>query len=150
MSELCREVFEKRQAKLLNMDYQELKEQFDRHEKCFSKRYATFSDFEKEFELWQAAWNVRQTEIDQLKAELALCREENKGLVAKVSEQQKRVDEISTYATELAEYASYAEIVGAVSQNRSVIREYCDKIFAYNRAIDLEEENALRGEHESS
>ena len=30
-------------------------------------------------------------EIDQLNAELALCREENKGLVGKVSEQQKRV-----------------------------------------------------------
>jgi len=30
-----------------------------------------------------------KTEIDQLKAELALCREENKGLVGKVSEQRQ-------------------------------------------------------------
>lgn len=33
----------------------------------------------------------QQAKIDQLKSELALCREENKGLVGKVSEQQKRV-----------------------------------------------------------
>ncbi|MEG0132033.1 MAG: hypothetical protein RR677_11245 [Acinetobacter sp.] len=31
----------------------------------------------------------RQAEIDQLKTELALCREENKGLVGKVSEQRQ-------------------------------------------------------------
>jgi len=60
-------------------------------------------------------------------------------------ELQGRIDEISTYATELAEYASYAEIIGAVSHNRSAIREYCDKVFAYNRAIDIEEEKSLRG-----
>src|SRR5690606_33021724 len=60
-------------------------------------------------------------------------------------ELQGRIDEISTYATELAEYASYAEIIGSVSHNRSAIREYCDKVFAYNRAIDIEEEKALRG-----
>ena len=70
MSDLCREVFEKHQAKLLNMDYQELKDQFDRHEQCFRKRYAAFSDFEKEFELWQAAWDVRQVEINQHQLEV--------------------------------------------------------------------------------
>lgn len=64
---------------------------------------------------------------------------------AKIDELQNRVDEISGYATELAEYASYAEIIGSVSHNRHAIRQYCDKIFAYNRAIDLEEEKALRG-----
>lgn len=34
----------------------------------------------------------RQAEVDQLKTELALCCEENKGLVGKVSEQKKRID----------------------------------------------------------
>ena len=33
-------------------------------------------------------------------------------------------------AQELAEYASYAEIVGGVSKNRPQIREWCDKVFA--------------------
>jgi hypothetical protein len=36
---------------------------------------------------------------------------------------------------ELAGYASYAEIVGAVSLNRSQIREYCDKIFDISKQL---------------
>lgn len=35
---------------------------------------------------------TQQTKIDQLNAELALCREENKGLVGKVSVEKKRVE----------------------------------------------------------
>lgn len=69
MSELIRELFERHKAKLLNLDYEQLKQQFDRHEECFNKRYATFSCFEKEFNVWEACWNDRQSEIDQLKAE---------------------------------------------------------------------------------
>lgn len=65
-----------------------------------------------------------------------------------ITELEKQIGEISSYATELAEYTSYAEIIGSVLHNRKVIREYCDKIFAYNRAVDAEEEKALRGEHE--
>ena len=65
---------------------------------------------------------------------------------AVIDDLQKRVDVVTHLATELAEYASYAEIIGAVSHNRKAIREYCDKIFAHNRVIDLEEEEALRGE----
>lgn len=38
-------------------------------------------------------------------------------------------------ALELAEYASYAEIVGGISVNRPQIREWCDKVFAANRAL---------------
>ncbi|RZG71892.1 hypothetical protein EXU29_12255 [Acinetobacter wuhouensis] len=61
----CREAFERHQAKLLNINYEDLKEQFDRHEKCFSKRYAAFSDFEKEFAIWEACWQSRQAEVDE-------------------------------------------------------------------------------------
>lgn len=84
MSEL--EEFERHQASLLNMRYEDLKTQFDHHLKVFGNRYAAFSDFEKEWELWQAAWKARQFEIDQLKTELALCREENKGLVRRIND----------------------------------------------------------------
>ena len=90
MSDL--EEFERHQASLLNMRYEDLKTQFDHHLKVFGNRYAAFSDFEKEWELWQAAWKARQSEIDQLKTELALCREENKGLVGRVSELKKHAE----------------------------------------------------------
>lgn len=64
MSDL-RERFERHQAGLLNIDYEELRDQFDRHEEIFGKRYVTFSDFEKEFELWQACWSHQQAIIDE-------------------------------------------------------------------------------------
>ncbi|MDC5100976.1 hypothetical protein NRA35_14210 [Acinetobacter baumannii] len=65
---------------------------------------------------------------------------------AKVEELQKRVDEITNIATELAEYASYAEIVGGVTVNRSAVRSFCDKVFDFNRKVDQELEQALKGE----
>ncbi|MGQ1657358.1 hypothetical protein ACT4Y9_18500 [Acinetobacter baumannii] len=67
-------------------------------------------------------------------------------LQAKVEELQKRVDEITNIATELAEYASYAEIVGGVTVNRSAVRSFCDKVFDFNRKVDQELEQALKGE----
>ncbi|HFE8664599.1 TPA: hypothetical protein ACGAPI_000062 [Acinetobacter baumannii] len=67
---------------------------------------------------------------------------------AKVEELQKRVDEITNIATELAEYASYAEIVGGVTVNRSAVRSFCDKVFDFNRKVDQELEQALKGEKE--
>jgi hypothetical protein len=33
-------------------------------------------------------------------------------------------------STELAMFASYAEIVGAVAYNRAPIRKWCDEVFA--------------------
>jgi len=50
--------------------------------------------------------------------------------------------EMRSAAVELAGYASYAEIVGAVSHNRAVVRKWCDEVFRLNRAIeDAEEAN---------
>ena len=102
---------------------------------------------------YKAGQQSMQTEIEFLKAQLSLQRDRNKALETELIGSrnygdglQKQIDEISSYATELAEYASYAEIIGAVSHNRPAIREYCDKIFAYNRTIDIEEEKALRGD----
>lgn len=39
-------------------------------------------------------------------------------------------------AIELAQYASYAEIVGGISQNRKQIREWCDKVLAIHNEIE--------------
>ena len=96
MSDL-REQFERHQAGLLNIDYEELRDQFDRHEEIFGKRYVTFSDFEKEFELWQACWNHQQTIIDDLKAQLnnmEACYIEKK---KELEDQHKKVDEVLEY-----------------------------------------------------
>lgn len=38
-------------------------------------------------------------------------------------------DKLANAALELAEYASYAEIVGAIRHNRSAIRTWCDAVF---------------------
>lgn len=60
----------------------------------------------------------RQAEIDQLKAELTLCREENKGLVGTVSEQKKRVEETCKSIDSF-----FDDQVGTPTQ-----REYCNFI----------------------
>ena len=39
-------------------------------------------------------------------------------------------------ATELAMFASYAEIVGAVSHNREPIRNWCDEVFAIHHEYE--------------
>ena len=76
----------------------------------------------------------RQTEIDQLNAELALCREENKGLVGKVSELKKH----SEMLIDAANSWTYSE---------------GEKNILLSQADDLDRilngEKALRGQHES-
>lgn len=54
----------------------------------------------------------------------------------RIDELQARVDELTSIATELAEYASYAEIVGGVTVNRAAVRSFCDKVFDFNRKSD--------------
>jgi hypothetical protein len=48
----------------------------------------------------------------------------------------EKLEEMHKAAMELAEYASYAEIIGAVSKNRNPIREWCDKIFEIHALLD--------------
>lgn len=58
----------------------------------------------------------------------AVCKERD--------EYKAQLDQVSKLATELAEYASYAEIIGAVLHNRAVIRKCCDDIFELNRSAE--------------
>ena len=44
---------------------------------------------------------------------------------------------------ELAEYASYAEIIGAVKTNKKQIRNSCDAVFSLRAAINEQLENFL-------
>jgi hypothetical protein len=55
---------------------------------------------------------------------------------------------LATAGVELAEYASYAEIVGGVSHNRGAIRKWCDTIFEINRRIqDCELDRIISGDN---
>jgi len=45
-------------------------------------------------------------------------------------------DKLSNAALELAEYASYAETIGAISHNRSTIRTWCDAVFKASREYE--------------
>lgn len=57
--------------------------------------------------------------------------------------QQTREELLASLAhagVELAMYASYAEIVGALSHNRTQVRGWCDEVFRLNHALrELEE-----------
>lgn len=46
------------------------------------------------------------------------------------------VIELAKAASELAQYASYAEIVGGVSENRSAIRMWSDRVFELKHALE--------------
>lgn len=146
MSDL--EEFERHQASLLNMRYEDLKTQFDHNLKVFGNRYAVFSDFEKEWELWQAAWKARQSEIDQLKTELDLCRDENKGLVGSLNKQRKHHRESANKLTQKsirltdAEF-EYKRIKGLQAKDCLQIM----RLTARNEKL-CNELKALRGEHE--
>lgn len=77
----------------------------------------------------------------ELKEEIKKLKDENLDLL-------KANAEITHLATELAGYASYAEIVGAVTHNRAAVRKYCDEIFDFNKRVDAELEQSPRGEHD--
>lgn len=98
---------------------------------------------------FRKGWQSRQAEVDALNdnhlayIDKVIAMESD--YLEKIVEKEKRIEELTHLATELAQYASYAEIVGAISHNRQPIREFCDKIFDFNKKV---EEEALRGEHE--
>lgn len=46
------------------------------------------------------------------------------------------VREMAKAAVELASFASYAEIVGAVTHNAKQVREWSDRVFELNRRLD--------------
>ena len=155
MSDL-RERFERHQAGLLNIDYEELRDQFDRHEEIFGKRYVTFSDFEKEFELWQACWNHQQAKIEKLENELSTTKQVLGNVidmeVAKVDnlkaqinnmeacyiEKKKQVEAVSQVLCELKESLKDFQEMDLYDKGHRVTTEYV--------IADLKQ--ALRGDND--
>lgn len=58
----AREAFERRQAKVLNMPYKELKARFDENFRLFGARYNIGSINEKEWNLWLEAWQAAKAQ----------------------------------------------------------------------------------------
>lgn len=50
----------------------------------------------------------------------------------------RAVAELANAGLELASYASYAEIIGAIGHNRAAVRKWCDKVFRFNAALEKE------------
>lgn len=75
--------------------------------------------FNERWETYANAWQYQQNKIDDL---------------------QNNFEIIVDIATELAEYTSYAEIVGGVQVNQVSIRKYCDKVFDFNKNVEYEED----------
>ena len=48
------------------------------------------------------------------------------------------IEKLKIAALELAELASYAEIVNGISVNRSGIRKYCDEIFDISKRLEID------------
>ncbi|MDV8155221.1 hypothetical protein [Acinetobacter bereziniae] len=63
----CREAFERHQADLTGTDYEVLKAHFDINEQHFGSRYNEGSLYERDWGIWEACWQSRQAEVDQLK-----------------------------------------------------------------------------------
>lgn len=53
------------------------------------------------------------------------------------------IEALAHAARELAEYASYAEIIGSIGHNRKPIREWCDKTFEALRAYEASAYRAM-------
>ena len=68
-----------------------------------------------------------------------------------MSKELELLKELSEAASSLAQYASYAEIVGAIAHNRQPIREGCDKVFQINHKVreyieEIEPEQLINNE----
>ena len=64
--EQMREAFERHQADLTGTDYKELKAHFDNNEQYFSSRYNEGSLYERDWLVWEACWQSRQSEFDAM------------------------------------------------------------------------------------
>ena len=51
------------------------------------------------------------------------------------------LEKIANAGTELAQYASYSEIVGAINHNREPIRKWCEEVFRWKRELTIVEDN---------
>ena len=77
----------------------------------------------------------RQNAVTALESAILDGERETKLKLAASEARVKELEVMRHAALELAQYASYAEIVGRVSLNKDQIREWSDKIFKLN--LDL-------------
>lgn len=122
----CREAFERHQADLTDTDYEVLKHHFDNNEQYFGSRYNEGSLYERDWFVWEACWQSRQAEINQLQSQINEMAEVGLSQESVIKEKDKRIEEAL-----------------------SLIQAWNDQSYrddAEQLIVDLED--ALRGEHE--
>lgn len=105
-------------------------------------------------------WQLKQAEINQLKTELALCREENKGLVSRVNEQHSINTALNSETIKQREQIQHymgkcVERNKQIDEGLKLIKSLYKSEFSQRSNADIhvsqirEIEKALRGEHEN-
>lgn len=83
-----------------------------------------------------------QTALDQVEEHIDYAYRADLAAVpaqVRVKPLHEKANDLLTAARELAQFASYAEIVGGVSVNRNHVREWCDKVFDIIRGLPEDE-----------
>lgn len=96
-------------------------------------------------------WNARQSEIDELKAQLECCRKENTVLLGKVGELQERIDTTKSSQSKLHK----TEMGDCLHFNTTMFHEgkatcfECDAVVNHKRkVIGVMQTRTLRGKHD--
>lgn len=88
----CREAFERHQADLTDTDYEVLKHHFDNNEQYFGSRYNEGSLYERDWFVWEACWQSRQAEVDQLQSQINEMAEVGLSQESAIREKDKRIE----------------------------------------------------------
>lgn len=136
----CREAFERHQADLTDTDYEVLKHHFDNNEQYFGSRYNEGSLYERDWFVWEACWQSRQAEVDQLQSQINEMAEVGLSQESAIREKDKRIEAALSELESLhnKKWAEWKEQADMHSQGEANAYEHAMQIL----------EKALRGEHE--
>lgn len=137
----CREAFERHQADLTDTDYEVLKPHFDNNEQYFGSRYNEGSLYERDWFVWEACWQSRQAEINQLQSQINEMAEVGLSQESAIREKDKRIESALSELESLhnKKWAEWKEQADMHSQGEANAYEYAMQIL----------EKVLGGEHEA-
>ena len=93
----AREAFERHEAKVAQVPYEEFKLRFDSYEEKIGERYIDGSLRHKHWVIWLASWQEQQKMIDALKAENAELHSANVNMLNAKLSMQKSIDDAENY-----------------------------------------------------
>ena len=134
----CREAFERHQADLTDTDYEVLKPHFDNNEQYFGSRYNEGSLYERDWFVWEACWQSRQTEINQLQTQINEMAEVGLNQESVIREKDKKLKAVEQILIELKESMTNFKEMDLYDKGVRVVTD----------CIIRDLEKALRGEHD--